>query len=104
MAFERPDFLSLALLWGVVYLWATRRRSPRAAGLGIAGLVGMLAMHLGEWRVLTYVVGRLGREGLFGLGVATTTLVANTLLGMVYACCLVLVLVAVMADRPPPDR
>lgn len=95
---------SLAMLGSLAYLWAGRRRSPRAVGLATAGLVGGLAVHLGGQAATGPVVGHLiANGGAVGLGPGPAITAFVTALNAVLSGCLLLVVAAVLADRRPPD-
>jgi hypothetical protein len=97
--------LELAMLGGMVYLWAARRRSPRAAGWGIGGLAGMLALHgIG---CLVLLVPTRSWPILLGQSIPAHH---NTILGLsvlifgLQGVALLILVRAVMADRPAtPD-
>ena len=99
-----PEAVSgLAAVAGVLYLWAVRRRSPRATGLAAAGLAGLLGCQLlCRTAVPALYEATEANGGLFGLTFLEALSVINTAHVGLFWACLLLVVAAVGADRRRP--
>lgn len=91
------------LAWGLVYLWAVRRRAPRAVGLALVAVVLALAVFALEALFFVPAMERfvLPRGGLLGLGYNNTWLLGRFGFNVLKAGLAGLLLYAVALDRRP---
>lgn len=91
------------LTWGLVYLFAVRRRAPRAVGLALTAIVLSLLLYGLEVscyrRFMEGVVAP--RNGLFGLSYPATWTAGQAVVNTLKAALAGLLIYAVALDRRP---